>query len=129
MAAVIAETAALMSSRRKAGADNEATMVAADAVAGGASAAAASDRGAGEKSSLTTSADGLPRPLYSDDRSRRIVGVAGLPVPGSQVRVAELVQSGCYLGLQSRLGRCSIAGDQPGEPALSRIALGLRRIR
>jgi len=72
---------------------------------------------------------GLPRPLYSDDRSRRIVGVAGLPVPGSQVRVAELVQSGCYLGLQSRLGGCSIAGDQPDEPALSRIALGLRRIR
>jgi hypothetical protein len=44
-----------MSSRRKAAADNEATMVAAVAV--GASAAAASDAGAGEKSSLTTSAD------------------------------------------------------------------------
>src|SRR5262249_33469373 len=59
MAAVIAEAAALMSSRRKAAADNEATMVAAVAVAVGASAAAASDAGAGEKSSLTTSADSL----------------------------------------------------------------------
>jgi hypothetical protein len=57
MAAVIAEAAALMSSRRKAAADNEATMIAAVAVAVGASATAASDAGAGEKSSLTTSAD------------------------------------------------------------------------
>ncbi len=57
MAAVIAEAAALMSSRRKAAADNEAIMVAAVAVAVGAGAAAASDAGAGEKSSLTTSAD------------------------------------------------------------------------
>src|SRR5262249_33439629 len=57
MAAVIAEAAALMSSRRKAAADNEATMVAAVAVAVAASAAAASDAGAGEKSRLTTSAD------------------------------------------------------------------------
>jgi transcriptional regulator with XRE-family HTH domain len=57
MAAVIAEAAALMSSQRKAAADNEAVMVAAVAVAVGASAAAASDAGAGEKSSLTTSAD------------------------------------------------------------------------
>src|SRR5215469_3224081 len=52
MAAVIAEAAALMSSWRKAAADNEATineatMVAAVAVAVGASAAAASDAGAG----------------------------------------------------------------------------------
>jgi len=57
MAAVIAEAAALMSSRGKAAVDNEPTMVAAVAVAVGASAAAASDAGAGEKSSLTTSAD------------------------------------------------------------------------
>src|SRR4029434_3722159 len=64
MAAVIAEAAALMSSRRKAAADNEATMVAAVAVAVGASAAAASDAGdAGEKSSLTTSADSLSAAL------------------------------------------------------------------
>src|SRR5262245_33719000 len=55
--AVIAEAAALMSGQRKAAADNEATMVAAVAVAVGAIAAAASDAGAGEKSSLTTSAD------------------------------------------------------------------------
>jgi transcriptional regulator with XRE-family HTH domain len=57
MAAMIAEAAALISSRRKAAADTEATIVAAVAVAVGASAAAASDAGAGEKSSLTTSAD------------------------------------------------------------------------
>jgi DNA-binding XRE family transcriptional regulator len=59
MAAVIAEAVALMSSRRKAVADDETTMVAAVAVAVAAvaSAAAASDAGAGEKSSLTTSAD------------------------------------------------------------------------
>jgi transcriptional regulator with XRE-family HTH domain len=57
MAAVIAEAAALMSSRRKAAADNEATMGAAVAVAVGVSAAAASDAGAGKESSLTTSAD------------------------------------------------------------------------
>jgi transcriptional regulator with XRE-family HTH domain len=57
MAAVIAEAAALRSSRRTAAADNEAVMVAAVAVAVGASAAAASDAGAGEKSSLMTSAD------------------------------------------------------------------------
>src|SRR5262245_46815066 len=57
MAAVIAEAAALMSRRRRAAADNEATMVAAVAVAVGAIAAAASDAGAGEKSSLATSAD------------------------------------------------------------------------
>jgi transcriptional regulator with XRE-family HTH domain len=57
IAAVIAEAAALMSSRGKAATDNEAIMVAAVAVAIGASAAAASDAGAGEKSSLTTSAD------------------------------------------------------------------------
>src|SRR5215468_10035188 len=57
MAAVIAEAAALMSSRRKAAADNEATMVAAVAIAVGASATAASDAGAGEKSSLTTGDD------------------------------------------------------------------------
>jgi transcriptional regulator with XRE-family HTH domain len=57
MAAVIAEAAALMSSRRKAAADNEAIMVAAVAVAIGASAAAASDAGVGEKFSLMTSAD------------------------------------------------------------------------
>jgi transcriptional regulator with XRE-family HTH domain len=54
VAAMIAEAAALMSSQRKAAADNEATMVAAIAVAIGASAAAASDAGAGEKFNLMT---------------------------------------------------------------------------
>src|SRR6516164_6025743 len=51
MAAVIAEAAALMSSRREAAADNEATMVVAVAV--GASAAAASDAGAGNHATKT----------------------------------------------------------------------------
>ena len=53
MAAVIAEAAALMSSWRKAAADNEATMVAAVAVAVGASAAAASDAGGGNHATKT----------------------------------------------------------------------------
>src|SRR6516165_6677907 len=59
MAAVIAEAAALMSSWRKAAANNEAsmvneaTMVAAVAVAVGASAAAASDAGAGDHATKT----------------------------------------------------------------------------
>src|SRR5262245_1024694 len=58
MAAVIAEAAALMSSRRNAAADkaapdNEATMVAAVAVAVGASAAAASDASAGNHATKT----------------------------------------------------------------------------
>src|SRR5215831_3977925 len=52
MAAVIAEAAALMSSQRKAAADNEATMVAALAVA---VSAAASDADAGERASLAIS--------------------------------------------------------------------------
>jgi hypothetical protein len=68
---------------------------------------------------------GLRRPLCRDDRSRRTLSVAGLSLPGSEVRVAELVQSGYYLGLQSRLCRRSIASCQPGERALSRVALGL----
>src|SRR5215469_13801485 len=54
MAAVIAEAAALMSSWRKAAADNEATMVAAVAVAVAVS-AAASDADAGERASLAIS--------------------------------------------------------------------------
>src|SRR6516164_6492208 len=54
MAAVIAEAAALMSSRREAAADNEATMVAAVAVAVAVS-AAASHADAGERASLAIS--------------------------------------------------------------------------
>src|SRR5262249_45408219 len=61
----------------------------------------------------------LRRPLCRDDRRRRTVSVAGLSLPGSQVRVAELVQSGCDLGLQSRLCGCHMACDQPGEPAMT----------
>jgi len=53
--------------------------------------------------------------------------LAGLPVPGSQVRVAELVQSGCDLGVQPYVGVRSLACDQPGEPALSRFLLSLIR--
>jgi hypothetical protein len=63
------------------------------------------------------------RAKFRAGRRWRTLGVARLPLPGSEIRVAELVQSGCNLGLQSRLGRRSIACDQPGEPALSRIAL------
>jgi len=48
----------------------------------------------------------------------------GLSLSGAQIRVAELVQSGCDLGPQSRLGGCPITCNQPGEPALNRIALG-----
>ena len=66
---------------------------------------------------------GLRRPLSRDDRGRRILSVAGLPLPRSQVRVAELVQSGCDLGRQPHLGRRSLACDQPCEPALSRSGL------
>ena len=68
---------------------------------------------------------GLRRPLCRDDRSRRIPSVASLPILGSKVRVAELVQSGCDLGIQSLVGGCSFACDQPGEPAVSRIAIVL----
>ena len=49
-----------------------------------------------------------------DDRGRRSLGVAGLPLSGAQVRVAKLVQSRCDLGGQSRLGGCSIACVQLG---------------
>src|SRR5262249_57652065 len=52
MAALIAEPAALMSSQRKAAADNEATMVAAGAGAGAVEAAAASGAGARGKSNF-----------------------------------------------------------------------------
>jgi hypothetical protein len=54
----------------------------------------------------------LRRPHYHDDRSRRHLGLASLPVPGSQVRVAELVQSGCDLVPQPHIGRRSLACDQ-----------------
>jgi hypothetical protein len=57
------------------------------------------------------------RPL-SRDRGRRIFGLAGLPPPRPQVRIAELVQSGCDLGRELYSGRCSSACDQPDEPPL-----------
>ena len=38
-------------------------------------------------------------------------------------KLAELVQSRCGLGLQPRIGGRSLAYDQPGEPALSRVAV------
>jgi hypothetical protein len=34
------------------------------------------------------------RPRHRDDRRRRMLGVAGLPLSRSQIRIAELVQSG-----------------------------------
>ena len=58
-------------------------------------------------------------------RGRRHLGLAGLSLPGSQIRVAELVQSGCDLDLQPRIGGRSLACDQPGEPALSPFLLSL----
>ena len=89
-AAVIAEAAALMSSQRKAAADNEAIMVAAVAVAVGASAAAASDAGAGEKSSLTTSADDTAL-----DISRSLSGAAlnALPIKSLAKSTATVSRS------------------------------------
>src|SRR5262245_18825371 len=66
---------------------------------------------------------GLRRPRCRDDRSGRTLGLASLPLPGPEIRVAKLVQSGCDLGLQSCFGGCSISYDQPGEPALSHIAI------
>ena len=65
--------------------------------------AAGLDRGH-EAAGVLISADlgmavaGLRRPRSRDDRGRRIVGVAGLPLSRAEVRVAELVQSGCDLG-------------------------------
>ena len=41
--------------------------------------------------------------------------VAGLPLPGSHVRVADLVQSGCDLGRQPHSGGRSLARDHPCE--------------
>ena len=58
-------------------------------------------------------------------RGRRHLGLAGLSLPGSQIRVAELVQSGCDLDLQPHIGGRSLACDQPGEPALSPFLLSL----
>ena len=46
--------------------------------------------------------------------ARRILGVASLPLPGSQVRVSELVQSRYDLGRQPHSGRRSLACDQLG---------------
>jgi transcriptional regulator with XRE-family HTH domain len=77
MAAVFAEAAALMSSRRTAVADNEAIMVAAVAVAVGASAAAASDAGAGDKSSLTTSADDTAVHIDASDAANALLIMDG----------------------------------------------------
>src|SRR5450755_290345 len=52
---------------------------------------------------------GLCRPLGLDDRGRRILGLASLPLSGSQVRVEELVQSGYDLGRQFDSGGRSCA--------------------
>ena len=66
---------------------------------------------------------GLRRPLRRDGRSWWLLGLASLSLSGSQVRIAELVQFGCDLGLQSNPGGCSITSDQLGELGLSRLRL------
>ena len=105
MAAVIAEAAALMSSRRKAAADNEATMVAAVAIAVGASAAAASDAGAGEKSSLTTSADDTA------------VDISGINLPGHYtINAAESQGRGGKVAYDPPM---SAAGEQASAQSTS----------
>jgi hypothetical protein len=70
-------------------------------------------------SSMPTSAcrPGLRRPLGDDHRSRRHLGLAGLPASGSQVPIPELVQSACDLDLQPHIGGRSLAYDQLGEPS------------
>src|SRR5262245_24227528 len=93
MAAVIAEAAALMSSRRKAAADNEATMVAAAAVAVavGASAAAASDAGAGEKSSLTTSANDTAVDISGHGMAETVTDKEGIIVVEGKLEISGAV--------------------------------------
>jgi transcriptional regulator with XRE-family HTH domain len=117
MAAVIAEAAVLMSSRRKAAAENEATMVAAIAVAVGASAAAASDAGAGEKSSLTTSADDT-----AVDISGSLSG-ADLKFNPIRHRMAETVTDNTINAAESQGRGGKVAYDPPmsavGEQASS----------
>jgi hypothetical protein len=75
------------------------------------------------KSQFRYGRSGLHRPLVDDDRSWRLLGVAGLSLPGSHVRVAKLVQFGCNLGLQPHIGGRSLAYAQPREPELSRVAV------
>ena len=65
---------------------------------------------------------GLCRPFCRDDRSRRIVSVAGLPLPRVKAPIAEMVQFRCDLGHQPPLGRSSLAGVMLCGPALNRIA-------
>jgi hypothetical protein len=71
---------------------------------------------------------GVRCPFCRDDDGWRIIRVVGLPLPGPQVRVAELVQSGCDLGHQPRSGGRSLACDHPCERALSRISVGSVKI-
>src|SRR5262249_54647593 len=99
MAAVIAEAAALMSSRGKAAAAaadneatiNEATMVAAVAVAVGASAAAASDAGAGEKSSLTTSANDTAVDISGHGMAETVTDKEGIIVVEGKLEISGAV--------------------------------------
>src|SRR6266446_6972715 len=63
-------------------------------------------------------------PFCRDDEGWRILRVVGLPRPGSQIRVAELVQSGYDLGRQPRSGGRSLAREHPCKRALSRMSVG-----
>ena len=47
---------------------------------------------------------GLPHPLYRNDRGWRMLGVAGLPLSGPEVRLTQLVQSRRSLGSEPRFG-------------------------
>ena len=58
---------------------------------------------------------GYRTPCGCADAGAKIDGA----LSGSQVRIAELVQFGCDLGLQSNSGGCSITSDQLGELSLS----------
>ena len=66
---------------------------------------------------------GFRRPLLGDDCRRWVLGLARLPPFGSQVRVAELVQSQCDLGLQPHPGGRTIARGQLSKPPLTRISV------
>jgi hypothetical protein len=64
---------------------------------------------------------GLGRTLCGDGCSRRIPGVSGLSQPQSQTRVAELVQSGCDLGLQPHIDGLPLVFDWSRQSRLSGI--------
>ena len=77
---------------------------------------------------------GLACPRCCDDRCRRSFCMAGLPLPWSQVRVAELVQSRYRMGAQPRPNRRALIRVQPFGSALTtsrstELHLGVRTPR